>query len=56
MAGVRSGVRKAARTARPARGLRGLARELPHDPADLRRMAGIDKATRRLLLVGVMPL
>ena len=39
-----------------AQGLRDLSRRLPHDPADLSRMAGIENATRRLLLGGVMPL
>jgi hypothetical protein len=39
-----------------ARGLRDLTRRLPPGPADLRRTAGIENATRRLLLGGVMPL
>ena len=39
-----------------AQGLRDLTPRLPRDPADLRRMAGIENATRRLLLGGVMPL
>ena len=40
----------------PAHALRGLTRGLARDPADLRRMAGIENATRRLLLSGVIPL
>jgi hypothetical protein len=40
----------------PARALRDLTRRLPPGPADLRRTAGIENATRRLLLGGVMPL
>lgn len=39
-----------------AQGLSDLTPRLPRDPADLRRMAGIENATRRLLLGGVMPL
>jgi len=40
----------------PAQALRNLTRRMPPGPADLRRTAGIENATRRLLLVGVMPL
>src|ERR1700751_3251637 len=39
-----------------AQALRNLTRRMPPGPADLRRTAGIENATRRLLLVGVMPL
>jgi hypothetical protein len=39
-----------------AQGLRDLTRRLPRGPADLRRAAGIETATRRLLLASVMPL
>jgi len=39
-----------------AQGLRDLTSRLPHSPSDLRRTAGIENATRRLLLGGVMPL
>lgn len=41
---------------RPTRALHDLTRELPHSPEDIRRMAGVENATRRLLLGGVMPL
>ena len=40
----------------PAQALRNLTRRMAPGPADLRRTAGIENATRRLLLVGVMPL
>ena len=40
----------------PAQALRDLTRRLPPGPAHLRRTAGIENATRRLLLAGVMPL
>jgi hypothetical protein len=39
-----------------AQGLRDLTRRLPPGPAELRRMAGIENATRGLLLGGIMPL
>jgi hypothetical protein len=40
----------------PAQALRNLTRRLPPGLADLRRTAGVENATRRLLLAGVMPL
>jgi hypothetical protein len=36
--------------------VRGLAGKLPRGPDDLRRTVGMENATRRLLLGGVMPL
>jgi hypothetical protein len=39
-----------------ARGLRDLLPGMPRGLVDLRRMAGVENATRRLLLRGVMPL
>jgi hypothetical protein len=38
-----------------AQALRNLTRKLPPRPAGLRRTAGIENATRRLLLAGAMP-
>jgi hypothetical protein len=40
----------------PAQALRNLTRRLPPGPAELRRTAGVENTTRRLLLAGVMPL